>query len=205
MIGSCTIFLFGGIIGTMHHLYFSGTPLSVLALGAVFSALEVVPLTLVGLEAAENARLGRGCAWLAAYRWPLRFFGANLRFGYVFPFVPEPWRVSLSAGAYYTTMLIPDGKYGYLNLTGPQLYLTLRRAFANGDAVSLYAKFSPVTDQSAALSFTNREVGAGLAWSRPLGATHALSVGLDYAQIHFANLISEVRTSSWTLGAGYGF
>jgi nitric oxide reductase subunit B len=37
------IFLAGGIIGTLHHLYFSGTPTFVLGLGSVFSALEVVP------------------------------------------------------------------------------------------------------------------------------------------------------------------
>ena len=31
----------GGVIGTMHHLYFSGAPAENMALGAVFSALEV--------------------------------------------------------------------------------------------------------------------------------------------------------------------
>src|SRR3954467_5602761 len=56
---STVIFLSGGIIGTFHHLYFTGTPNSVLALGAVFSAMEVVPLILVGFEAWENIRLAR--------------------------------------------------------------------------------------------------------------------------------------------------
>jgi nitric oxide reductase subunit B len=51
---SATIFLSGGIIGTLHHLYFSGTPTFVIALGSVFSALEVVPLVFVGFEAWEN-------------------------------------------------------------------------------------------------------------------------------------------------------
>jgi nitric oxide reductase subunit B len=45
------IFLFGGVLGTFHHLYFSGTPTSVIAVGAMFSALEVVPLLVVGFEA----------------------------------------------------------------------------------------------------------------------------------------------------------
>ena len=53
------IFLFGGVLGTFHHLYFSGTPLAVLAIGAVFSALEVVPLMVVGFEAYNHARLDR--------------------------------------------------------------------------------------------------------------------------------------------------
>src|SRR5262249_42512271 len=47
---STVIFLAGGIIGTFHHLYFTGAPAPVMALGAVFSALEVVPLVLIGFE-----------------------------------------------------------------------------------------------------------------------------------------------------------
>ena len=63
---STVIFLVGGIIGTFHHLYFTGTPTAILALGAIFSALEVVPLALIGFEAYENlsfepgTRLGGG-------------------------------------------------------------------------------------------------------------------------------------------------
>jgi hypothetical protein len=58
----------GGIIGTFHHLYFTGTPEGVLALGATFSALEVVPLVLVGLEVWQNLRLARAKKWLDAYK-----------------------------------------------------------------------------------------------------------------------------------------
>ncbi len=73
---STVIFLSGGIIGTFHHLYFTGTPIAVLALGATFSALEVVPLVLVGFEAYENLTLSRAQPWIAAYRWPIYFFVA---------------------------------------------------------------------------------------------------------------------------------
>ncbi|MBK7141727.1 MAG: nitric-oxide reductase large subunit [bacterium] len=69
-----TIFLTGGIIGTLHHLYFSGTPTAVMALGSVFSALEVVPLTIIGFEAWDNIRLSRSTPWVARYRWPILFF-----------------------------------------------------------------------------------------------------------------------------------
>jgi nitric oxide reductase subunit B len=71
---SATIFLSGGIIGTLHHLYFSGTPTIVLALGSVFSALEVVPLVFVGFEAWENLRMSKHKAWVRNYRWPIYFF-----------------------------------------------------------------------------------------------------------------------------------
>ncbi len=71
---STVIFLSGGIIGTFHHLYFTGTPTPILALGATFSALEVVPLVLIGFEAYENLTLSRARPWLAAYKWPIYFF-----------------------------------------------------------------------------------------------------------------------------------
>jgi nitric oxide reductase subunit B len=73
---SCTIFLFGGIIGTFHHLYFTGTPTPILALGATFSALEVVPLVLIGFEAYENLTLARARPWVHAYKWPIYLFVA---------------------------------------------------------------------------------------------------------------------------------
>jgi nitric oxide reductase subunit B len=71
---SATIYLSGGIIGTLHHLYFAGTPTPALAFGAVFSALEVVPLTLVAFGAWEDVRMSRSAAWMANYRWPVYFF-----------------------------------------------------------------------------------------------------------------------------------
>ncbi len=73
---STTIFLSGGIIGTFHHLYFTGTPTVVMALGATFSALEVVPLVLIGFEAYENLTLSRTAPWVGAYKWPIYFFVA---------------------------------------------------------------------------------------------------------------------------------
>ena len=66
--------LLGGIPGTFHHLYFSGTPVSITAIGATFSALEVVPLVLIGKEALDTLRVQRRAAWMERYRWPLRFF-----------------------------------------------------------------------------------------------------------------------------------
>ncbi|MCH7700132.1 MAG: nitric-oxide reductase large subunit [Planctomycetes bacterium] len=73
---STTIFLSGGIIGTFHHLYFTGTPTAILALGATFSALEVVPLVLIGFEAHESLKLSRARPWVSAYKWPIYFFVA---------------------------------------------------------------------------------------------------------------------------------
>lgn len=76
IVAETIVFLFGGILGTLHHLYFTGTPTSVIAVGSVFSALEVVPLTLIGLEALQTWRRSQGTSWLAAYKWPILCFVA---------------------------------------------------------------------------------------------------------------------------------
>ena len=73
-IASASIFLAGGIIGTLHHLYYSGTPVQAIALGATFSALEVVPLTLMGFEIRENWNLLKSKQWMQKYKWPIFFF-----------------------------------------------------------------------------------------------------------------------------------
>lgn len=76
IVAETIVFLFGGILGTLHHLYWTGTPTSVIAVGAVFSALEVVPLTLIGLEALQTYRRSKGVAWLGAYKWVILSFVA---------------------------------------------------------------------------------------------------------------------------------
>jgi nitric oxide reductase subunit B len=48
----------------------------VLALGATFSALEVVPLVLIGRSAVRDLRASRAAPWSARYRWPVHFFVA---------------------------------------------------------------------------------------------------------------------------------
>lgn len=70
------VFMAGGVLGTLHHLYFAGTPTPVLALGASFSALEVVPLAYIGFEAHHHYRLGHSTPWMQRYRWPVMFFVA---------------------------------------------------------------------------------------------------------------------------------
>ncbi len=52
------LYSIGGVIGTMHHLYFTGTTSMFLAFGAFFSAMEVIPLLLLTFEAWRFMRLG---------------------------------------------------------------------------------------------------------------------------------------------------
>lgn len=75
-LASASLFMVGGVPGTFHHLYFSGTTTPILAVGAAFSALEVVPLIVLGYEAWEHWNLRNRAPWMRALRWPLMCFVA---------------------------------------------------------------------------------------------------------------------------------
>ena len=53
------LFLGSGIIGTGHHWYFTGQTEASMALSSIFSAMEVVPLILLTLDATHFVRLNR--------------------------------------------------------------------------------------------------------------------------------------------------
>ena len=93
-LASASLFMLGGIPGTFHHLYFAGTTTPVMAVGASFSALEVVPLIVLGHEAWENWRLKNRTPWMENLRWPLMCFVAvafwNMLGAGVFGFMINP-------------------------------------------------------------------------------------------------------------------
>jgi nitric oxide reductase subunit B len=68
------LYSIGGVVGTMHHMYFSGTPAIHMALGAFFSAAEVVPLTFLTVEAWTFLQLGaRQREGAEEFRFPHRW------------------------------------------------------------------------------------------------------------------------------------
>ncbi|WP_414899947.1 nitric-oxide reductase large subunit [Sphingomonas flavalba] len=73
-LASASLFMVGGVPGTFHHMYFSGTTTPIMAVGAAFSALEVVPLIVLGYEAWEHWSLRERAPWMRAVRWPLMCF-----------------------------------------------------------------------------------------------------------------------------------
>jgi nitric oxide reductase subunit B len=114
---STIIFLFGGILGTFHHLYFSGTPTAVLALGSTFSALECVPLILIGFEAFHNLNLSKATPWITTYKWPIYCFVAvafwNLVGAGIFGFLINP-----PTALYYMQGLNTTAVHGHTALFG---------------------------------------------------------------------------------------
>ncbi len=130
---SGAIYLSGGILGTLHHLYFAGTPTVALAFGAVFSALEIVPLTLVGFEAWENIHRSKARIWLAQYKWVIYFFIAvafwNLVGAGIFGFMINPPIALYYMQGLNTTAVHAHGAlYGVYGTLGLALMLFVLRA-----------------------------------------------------------------------------
>jgi nitric oxide reductase subunit B len=117
VIFSTIIFMSGGILGTFHHLYFAGTPTAVMALGATFSALEIVPLVLIGYEAYHNYKLSKSTEWLRDYKWPIYFMIAvafwNFLGAGVFGFIINP-----PIALYYVQGLNTTPLHGHTALFG---------------------------------------------------------------------------------------
>jgi nitric oxide reductase subunit B len=150
----------GGVIGTMHHLYFSGAPAAHLALGATFSAMEVIPLLLLTLEAWAFMRQGersvtggehlhRWAIWFLVAVGVWNFLGAGV-FGFLINLpVVSYYEIgtALTANHGHTAMM---GVYGMLAVG---LLLFCLRYLTRPDRWS---------DRAAALAFWSLNVG--LAW-----------------------------------------
>jgi nitric oxide reductase subunit B len=130
---SGAIYLSGGIIGTLHHLYFAGTPTVAIAFGSVFSALEIVPLLLVGHEAVANIRRSKARPWLKQYKWVVYFFVAvafwNLVGAGIFGFMINPPIALYYMQGLNTTAVHAHGAlYGVYGTLGLGLMLFCLRA-----------------------------------------------------------------------------
>jgi nitric oxide reductase subunit B len=162
---STIVFLFGGILGTLHHLYFTGTPTAVIALGSIFSALEVVPLSLVGFEAYENYRLAQRQPWVATYRWTILCFVAvafwNLVGAGLLGFTINP-PISL----YYVQGLNLTPTHGHAALFGVYGMLGI-----------------------GLMLFCLRGITARAAWSDPLAATMFWCLNIGLGMMVFMSLL----------------
>ena len=74
------LFLGSGIVGTGHHWYWTGQTNLNMALSALFSAMEVVPLTLLTLDAWDFVKLTQGecavCGTAMPHKWTFYFLMA---------------------------------------------------------------------------------------------------------------------------------
>ena len=127
-ITEAALFLIGGIPGTFHHLYFAGATTPIIAVGASFSALEVVPLVLLGHEAWEHWAMKQKAPWMERLKWPLYCFVAvafwNMLGAGVFGFLINP-PISL----YYIQGLNTTAVHAHAALFGVYGFLALGFVF----------------------------------------------------------------------------
>ena len=127
-ITEAALFLIGGIPGTFHHLYFAGATTPIIAVGASFSALEVVPLVLLGHEAWEHWAMKQKAPWMERLKWPIYCFVAvafwNMLGAGVFGFLINP-PISL----YYIQGLNTTAVHAHAALFGVYGFLALGFVF----------------------------------------------------------------------------
>jgi len=152
-----------------------------MAIGATFSALEVVPLVLIGLEAYRTSRLGRAAPWMARYRWPVRFFlgvafwnlvGAGL-FGFL---INPPLALYYMQGLSTTPVHAHTALFGVYGLLSLGLVLLVARRLTGDRAW----KETPL-----AVAF----------WA--MNAGFALMVALSLLPIGIAQTLASVETGLW--------
>ncbi len=181
VIASSALFLFAGIPGTFHHLYFSGTPTSIMAIGASFSALEVVPLVLIGFEAFQTWRLQQAAPWVRRLRWPITFFVGvafwNLVGAGVFGFLINP-----PIALYYMQGLNTTPVHGHAALFGVYGLLSL-------GLILLVAR--RLTGEHA---WKERPLAIGF-WCLNIGL--ALMIGLSLLPIGLAQTVASVDKGLW--------
>jgi nitric oxide reductase subunit B len=121
----------GGVLGTMHHMYFNGEPVEHMALGAFFSAMEVVPLTFLTIEAWSFVQLGTRqqaeSKTFFPHRWAVMFLVAvgfwNFLGAGVFGFL-----INLPVVSYYQVGTALTANHGHGSMMG--VYGMLAIAFA---------------------------------------------------------------------------
>lgn len=201
----------GGVVGTMHHVYFSGEPSIHMALGAFFSAAEVIPLTFLTLEA-----------------WSFLQLGAQQSSNARTPF-PHFWAVMFLASVGFWNFL-GAGVFGFLiNLPIVSYYeigTALTANHAHGAMMGVYGMLAVGlalfclrymipenrwSDRAAKISFWSLNIG--LAWMVfatlfPLGILqlyHSVSVGyfdarsLKFLSNHTNALLEWLRLPGDTL------
>lgn len=173
----------GGVVGTMHHVYFSGEPSIHMALGAFFSAAEVIPLTFLTLEAWSFLQLGAEQGANARTRfphfWAVMFLAAvgfwNFLGAGIFGFL-----INLPIVSYYEIGTALTANHAHASMMGVYGMLAVGLALF---CLRYMVPEDRWSDRAAKISFWSLNIG--LAWMVfatmfPLGVLqlyHSVSVG----------------------------
>ncbi|WP_314901866.1 cbb3-type cytochrome c oxidase subunit I [Actinomyces naeslundii] len=174
----------GGVVGTMHHLYFSGTPVEHMALGAFFSAAEVIPLTFLTVEA-----------------WAFMQLGANRHGKEAGPF-PHRWAVMFLMAVGFWNFL-GAGVFGFLvNLPIVSYYEIGTALTANHAHASMMGVYGFMA--LALGMFALRYLVPADKWPEKLAKTSFWSLNIGLAWMCFATLLPlGILQLRYSVGTGY--
>jgi nitric oxide reductase subunit B len=159
----------GGVIGMAHHLYFNGEPAEVLALGAFFSALEVIPLTFLTVEA-----------------WSFLQLGARQESQSATPF-PHRWAVMFLVAVGFWNFL-GAGVFGFLiNLPVVSYYEIGTALTANHSHAAMMGVYGMLA--VGFMVFCLRYLLPEAAWSEKLAKTSFWSLNIGLAWMCFVTLL----------------
>ncbi len=152
----------GGVIGSMHHVYFSGEPAIHMALGAFFSAAEVIPLTFLTVEAWGFLQLGAHQEGSSRtpfpHFWAVMFLAAvgfwNFLGAGIFGFL-----INLPIVSYYEIGTALTANHGHASMMGVYGMLAVGLALFCLRYMVPEARWS---DRAAKISFWS--LNLGLAW-----------------------------------------
>lgn len=214
------LFLGAGIIGTGHHWYWTGQTNVNLALSAIFSAMEVVPLTLLTLDAWDFIKLTKGkcdiCGKSIAvpHKWTFYFLMAvgfwNFVGAGIFGFL-----INLPIVSYFEvgTVLTPNhGHMALMGAFGMEAVALMVLAFRQVSTDTRWAR----TEKYVRVSFWGLNIGLALMVAGNLfpggilqfrdvlshGYWHARS--LDYLNQEFVKLIEWARLPGDTVFILFG-
>jgi nitric oxide reductase subunit B len=157
------LYSMGGVVGTMHHYYFSGGPAVHMALGAFFSAAEVIPLTFLTVEAWTFLHLGARQEVSTAegqfpHRWAVLFLVAvgfwNFLGAGVFGFL-----INLPMVSYYQIGTQLTANHGHAAFIGVYIMLAMALLF-----FALRYLIRPEDWSDRLVAFTFWTLNLGLAW-----------------------------------------
>ncbi|MCM2323092.1 MAG: hypothetical protein NDJ90_07495 [Oligoflexia bacterium] len=139
----------------------------------------------------------------------VRFLGASLKLGYVFPLGGgahgSSWALSLSGGMNFAHMIVNGNAFGFNHLLFHQFVPAIRKELDGRASIGLYLKFVPLPDSPRLFEFRERELAGGLDWEGVIGDGRAVSIALDYASMRFDFSPDHALSSqSLSLSVGLG-
>jgi len=133
----------------------------------------------------------------------IRFLGGSIRGTYLIQF-KGVWELGINAGFYYITTLNASDQFGFRNMSGPQLYPSIRRTINAQSEAAAYARYSPVMNRFTFLGLDSHEAGAGLSYTRFLAKGRTLTFSAEWMNLAFTLSSNNVVENQIFLGVGFG-